>query len=1100
MKSILRYFYRKYISGEIRSRKNASTSEVKRNLLRRFIVERGIFALGIFGEIIDGIIVESWATEPLYLILIRIAVISISSLFLFLSFAYTWFQRHIVLFGYSMCYLFVMHTGWLLYHHQFSFDAAILFMGAIMVCSLFFRTWASLLLFNAFSIGIGALAAHYTLESPMNISDFMQRLFMIAGAGIGLAQINKFLQRRILQSNRELERTVEELENLSVVASNTDNAVTITDEKGNIEWVNEGFSKLTGYALDEIEGKNLDEMLLNTHDQAEQQLLESKKGSKKAYSVELKRFRKDGTFYWSLINVTPVLSGIGSVKKYITIEKDISDRKQLEEELLNANRVQRAILDGTDYAIVSTNNKGRIQTFNKGAQTLWQRGGKETEGLVDFFELFDFNKDSYRQFINNLETEGSLVEERYARTAEGPIPVRLSANVLKNEAGLSTGFLMVVSDIRTQKEAEKALKDSEANYRQLIEYGQALVMVHDTKGMILDVNKRITEILGFPKKRMIGQPLEFYLEMESEKSINNYLLQLIRQPSHRGVMRLKTVNYETVYWAYRSVRQNVGKEEQVIVYAHDISERVKAEKELMKAKTLAEETAKMKQQFLATMSHEIRTPMNAILGFSRLLVEKNLDAKPHEWAESIHLSAENLLNIINDILDFSKIEAGKMVLEPTLFSFKDVLHRQEIIHKGNAKEKGIALQFTLEDDTPDNLVGDVTRLSQVFTNLISNAVKFTPKGKVVVAVKADNVTDQKADMVIEVQDSGIGIPEDKKNKIFESFTQVQQDNNRLYGGTGLGLSIVKNIVDLMGGTIEIDSEVDRGTTFRLRITFDIDHERVPAKKAPKISRIEQVDLNGYYILLAEDNVLNQTLAKNVLSNKGVEVVIANNGEEAVEWHKKEDFDLVLMDIQMPVMDGIEATERIRSMEDKVKSNIPIIALTAHAMEEEKDAYLAKGLNEVLSKPFKPDELAFVISSHCPQPLKKKKENNSIQDQPQEMSELPTQFGPYDLSTLRSMTGADQAFFTQMIKIFIEDSPKSLEVLKTAMENENLETLKKEAHKLKSSLKTMGLKEAAACAKKLEDQNQWETESKAWLKTVDKETQAFIAYAQKEIIG
>jgi PAS domain S-box-containing protein len=1098
LKQVIKHFYKQLIKGGFKIKAEHSTSQAREYLLRRFLVERGIFILGIFGELLDGIISGAIGTESGITLYLRVGIILLSGLFLFLSYTSKWYQRYIVLFGYFLCYCFSFHAAYLLIENNFSFDTAILFMGTTMICGLFFRSFGSLLLFIVVSFGFGYLAMTLVENPTLDPVLFLKRLYLIAVAAIALAQLSKYLQRRILRSNKELEKTVEELENLSVVASNTDNAVTITDAEGKIEWVNEGFSKLTGYALDEIEGKNLDDMFLNQYDQNEQKELEKKKGQKQGYSIELKRYRKDGTFYWSLINVTPVYSGIGTIRKYISIEKDISDRKKLEEELLNANNVQQTILDGTEYAIISTDTKGRIRTFNKGAQTLWSRSAAETSNVVDIFDLFDFTQDSYRQFINRLQNDKAVSDERTAKTPLGLIPVLLSATALANDAEIRTGYLFVAYDISSQKEAEKALIESESNYRQLIEYGQALVMIHDSKGIIRDVNKRITEILGFPKKRMIGEPLEHYLEMESEKSINNYMLELIRHPSHRGVMRLKTVNYETVYWAYRSIRQKVGETEQVIVYAHDISERVKAEKELLKAKTLAEETAKMKQQFLATMSHEIRTPMNAILGFSRLLLEAKLKDDKQEWAESIHLSAENLLDIINDILDFSKIEAGKMTLENTVFSFQDIFHRQEIIHRANAKEKGISLTFKVDDKLPANLYGDVTRLSQVLTNLLSNAIKFTKEGSVSLDVSQLEVSNNSMKILLKVTDTGIGIPENKKDKIFESFTQVQQDNNRLYAGTGLGLSIVKNIVDLMEGEITIESEVNKGTCCNLIIDFPIKKDASAKIEEKPKSSIEKVSLEGYKILLAEDNLLNQQLALNVLKNRGVAVDVADNGQIALDMHKKNDYDVILMDIQMPIMDGIEATMHIRSLENKRKAQIPIIALTAHALENEKDEYLAKGLNEVLSKPFKPDELAFVIAAHGKKQVKLATPDNTTIDKELDMNND----GPYDLSNLRAMTGSDHAFFIQMIKIFMEDGPVSLEVIDKAIEDQNIDTLNKESHKFKSSLKTMGLVKSGMAAKSLEDcieQDISLADKNAHLKTIKDEVLQFIEYATKHII-
>lgn len=389
------------------------------------------------------------------------------------------------------------------------------------------------------------------------------------------------------------------------------------------------------------------------------------------------------------------------------------------------------------------------------------------------------------------------------------------------------------------------------------------------------------------------------------------------------------------------------------------------------AKEKAEESTKLKEAFLANMSHEIRTPMNAIIGFSDMLYKGKLAEKEKEYVKNIKLAGENLLTIINDILDISKIEAGMMTFEEHTFSLKEIFKSLNGMLTGKAKEKKLDLVFSCNEDVPDSLLGDPTRLTQIILNLAGNAIKFTQKGKVQIDVrvlKNENLNtnvhhaqeDENTLLEFSITDTGIGIPKDKLGQIFERFHQADSNTTRKYGGTGLGLSIAKQLVELQGGTLSVKSEFNVGSVFSFCIPYK---KSVKVPQAPEITgkKYNMKELSKLNILLVEDNQLNIILILSLFSEYNLKLQVAENGSVGIEKLKINNgstppcpiFDIVLMDMEMPVMNGYEATTFIRK---ELKNNIPIIAMTAHAMAGERERCLSLGMNDYISKPINADLL------------------------------------------------------------------------------------------------------------------------------------------------
>jgi signal transduction histidine kinase len=397
----------------------------------------------------------------------------------------------------------------------------------------------------------------------------------------------------------------------------------------------------------------------------------------------------------------------------------------------------------------------------------------------------------------------------------------------------------------------------------------------------------------------------------------------------------------------------------------DITERKLAEQEIQKARELSESSMKVREIFLANMSHEIRTPMNAILGFTRLLYETKLSDEQQRFIDAIHFSGENLLVIINDILDLSKIQSGKMLIEHCEFNLRELLGGIISVLKPKATEKGLELTYKLADYIPTAIKGDPVRLNQVLTNLISNAVKFTDRGGVYLDIDATGVEEKEFIIEFRVRDTGIGIAEDKQGIIFENFVQASSDSTRKYGGTGLGLTIVKNLIELQEGKITLSSKPGHGSTFTVQLPF----ERATGQAKPSSSLAAKKTgesyelLQGVRVLVAEDNGVNQLLIRKVLEKAGCKIQIASNGLEALKHLKADAYDIILMDIQMPEMDGYEATGHIRLDLQSPYAEIPIIAMTAHAFGSDVNKCISAGMNDYISKPFQADNLYSKMCKH-----------------------------------------------------------------------------------------------------------------------------------------
>jgi PAS domain S-box-containing protein len=651
--------------------------------------------------------------------------------------------------------------------------------------------------------------------------------------------------------------------------------------------------------------------------------------------------------------------------------QDIDKEKQVGIELDKVYTELKAILDAdSGIAIVTSDAYGNIRTFNKGAELMLGYKAEEMIGIHRATAFHDHEEiKKYAEILTeelNIQLrapdEALIAKARLGTTDTNEwtyitkdgtrITVELSLTPLTNNEKEITGYVGIAKDITAKKIWERKIMLSEERHRGFFEHSQGLMCTHDLKGRFLTVNPAGAQLLGYTAEEYLQKTLFDLVPAEYADVVRMYLKQIKEQGYFKGLMKVQHRDGSFRTWMYNNILSELmDGEKYVIGNAVDMTERILMEKELIKAKVHAEQNAYAKDVFLANMSHEIRTPMNAIVGFANLLKDTSLDEEQAEYLSYITTSTENLLGIINDILDISKIESGHIVIEEVPFSVKDIVRTVRSILKNKAHEKDLEIDCSVDETIPTTLLGDPTRLNQILLNLANNAVKFTTSGSVNIIVEQSISTDAESTILFKIADTGIGIPKEKIDMIFDRFTQANSDTTRKYGGTGLGLSISKSLVELQNGELSVESVPDQGSTFAFTITYKKVKEEINKNKNGNNGLL--ISAKKAHLLLVEDNILNQKLALRVLEKFGFTSDLAQNGRIATEKVRDNKYDLILMDLQMPEMDGYQATSFIRQ---ELKNSTPIMAMTAHSLVGEKDKCIEIGMNDYITKPFNQREL------------------------------------------------------------------------------------------------------------------------------------------------
>ena len=635
-----------------------------------------------------------------------------------------------------------------------------------------------------------------------------------------------------------------------------------------------------------------------------------------------------------------------------------------------------------------------------------------------------------------------------------------------DEHGTDIGFLWKFEDITDSYLAETTLRLREEKYRTIIDNMQLGLVETDLDHRVLYANPNYCDIIGYTNEELIGRPLPpRLLPPQSVAHVDQQLRQRAQGISNSYEVAIVTKSGET-RWLFSGAAPLYNHEHRIagsIGISLDITQQKQMEQRLREAIEHAEQSTKAKEQFLANMSHEIRTPMNAILGMSQLLAKTPLAPRQSNYLHAISMSAQNLLVIINDILDLTKLDSGKMTLERVGFNVNRLCEQVKKTLFYKAEEKGLALTVKVNPLVPDVVLGDPYRITQILLNLASNAVKFTEKGEVSIECEVVLFSETMVELGFMVRDTGVGIAPDYLKQIFQEFSQEDASITRQYGGTGLGLSISRSLARLMGSEIVIESVKNQGTDIFFALELPTGTVADLPPRSP-VSSANLQELRGKHVLLVEDNEYNRLMAKVFLLNSHLKVTEAENGQEALDLAGQQAFDLILMDVQMPVMDGFEATRYLRQ---DLGLTIPIIALTASAISGEKERCLAAGMDAYLTKPFYEDELLQLLCDWLLQPAA------PLLAPPAGAAPAapPAPGAPpllYNLDVLQSMARGDEKFVSSMLQTFIDSTQRTLQDLHAALAVGNLAGLQAAAHKLRPSLRHLQIQAALRLMDLLED--------------------------------
>jgi PAS domain S-box-containing protein len=659
------------------------------------------------------------------------------------------------------------------------------------------------------------------------------------------------------------------------------------------------------------------------------------------------------------------------------------------EALIKTGALQNAILTSANFSIIATDEKGIIQLFNVGAERMLGYTAPEVMNKITPADISDPQEVITRAKALSIELATTIspgfealvfkasrgiediYELTYIRKDGSRFPAVVSVTALRDVQDAIIGYLLIGTDNTArklveaeQKKLDQRLRDQQFYTRSLIESNIDALMTTDPSGIITDVNKQMEALTGCTRDELIGAPFKSYFTdperaeagiklVLSEKKVTDYELTACALD---GMQTVVSYNATTFYDRGRTLQG-------VFAAARDVTEQKRVEAELQQAKAVAETASQTKSDFLASMSHEIRTPLNAIIGIADLLAKTPLSPEQNKYVQIFRRAGDSLLNLINDILDLSRVETLQLELERTGFSLSDLVEKVREVVAIRAHEKGLALVCEVAPTVPNGLIGDPTRLRQVLLNLLGNAIKFTEAGEVALRVTPDADSAVPGALRFAISDTGIGIPGEKLDAVFERFTQADSSTTRRYGGSGLGLTISKQLVELMGGTIQVESCVGRGSVFSFAVPLEI-WEGATQRTTVPVGADPDQPLPALSILLVEDSPDNRTITMAYLRDTPYCVEIAENGAVACEKFAAGRYDLVLMDRQMPIMDGLTATRAIRAWEvANQHPPTPIIALTASALKGDQEKCLAAGCTAYLTKPIKEEVLLQAIRAH-----------------------------------------------------------------------------------------------------------------------------------------
>jgi len=800
---------------------------------------------------------------------------------------------------------------------------------------------------------------------------------------------------------------------LALIAPRSDNLVVLTGPDARIEWVNEAFSARTGFTLDEAVGHKPGALLQGPSTSPEAILaMRAAIAERDIYRGDVVNYTKDGVPYWVSVYIQPIVHADGEFSGFMSISSDVTARRLADQARDLDRAVAATLLRATSFAEAAPEILRNItRILRVAAAQVWRvepgepalvyvAGHGEGAAATAFVELSRSIAFTSGESPAEVGTgapgaawgtrRASVLRELPAHSrraaaarAAGIVPLvaipilgadtvigvlelagtalypghELMPETLERACVRIAEFELRASEHRrfeAEQERLRSLQIQHSTIERLIVFSPIPLLLVSSAGRIRLVNAVASVLLDRPPEQLLGAAITSLLpEWDTIAGAG-----LREGAVHEVVVRAS--DGRELHADLHASHFEDGVERSVLVALIDQSERKRAERTITQARDAAEMATLAKSRFLANMSHEIRTPLNVILGISRLALGKPMAEEPRRYLRHVHDEAVGLLGIISDILDISKVEAGQMKVERVEFALGEVV-RGAIERFGlKAREKSILLGFAEEGSLPEGVVGDPLRLSQILNNVLGNALKFTEHGEVHLTMRATPVEAGSSRLTCVVRDTGIGMSPETVNQLFQAFMQADASTTRKYGGTGLGLSICKQLCELMGGIISVESALGRGTTVRIELPFEVP---IAAPRVAPAPAGPGAALRGARVLVVDDHPLNIAIVKDVLELSDVTVTTAFNGQEAIARVERDPagpdgrpYDVVFMDVQMPVMDGLTAARRIRALADPARAAIPIVAMTANAMSEDAAKSVAAGMNEHLTKPIDFDEL------------------------------------------------------------------------------------------------------------------------------------------------
>jgi PAS domain S-box-containing protein len=706
--------------------------------------------------------------------------------------------------------------------------------------------------------------------------------------------------------------------------------------------------------------------------------------------------------------------------------------------------------------------EGRIVRCNRSGEQVTGYSEAELKGKI-FWDVFStpHAKAATRARFEALVTTKSpfVFEHEWINKSGEGRQISFSNTALLGDDGRVEYVITSGIDITERHRTEQALLQSEAVFRSIWEASQYPTVLTDQSGIILKANQAFSAMVGRTGDAVEGLDIATLFWAEDEHAMRGHFA--AQYASRGGETFLDqeirfTNGHSGAFDISFTMVDLPGQPLQLLITYRDVTERKLARQMAERAEALSA----AKSEFLANMTHEIRTPLNGILGMTNLTLQTDLKSDQHQYIDLVRSSAEALLFLVNDVLDYSKYEAGKLALNNLDLSVRTLMAEVLKPLALRASLNNLRFEYVVSDNVPDHLIGDPHRLGQILMNLVSNAIKFTPAGKIAVSVRRESIEASGVTLLFSVRDTGIGIPPEKHRVIFDPFTQADGSTTRKYGGTGLGLSIAAGLVKMMDGRIWVESQPGQGATFYFTVTMSLADVKGVRRSARWADVPSQGDRRSMRILVAEDNTVNQRLATDVLEREGHRVQVAGSGREAIAMLQREEFDLVLMDIQMPELDGLQATAHIRQMEHISGKRLPIVAMTAQTGEFDRQRCLKAGMDAYVSKPIRVSELMNLIESVVPGGC-------SMESKTDQESVVEEQFAHLDEALALSRVGGDFELLREVVGLFLDDYPRALEKIRTAVAANDASGVEHNAHSLKGSVSTFGAKDVFEAALALE---------------------------------